>query len=36
VADAAYRGKLAARRRPKDLVADIRGRMFEPVYRDYV
>jgi malate dehydrogenase (oxaloacetate-decarboxylating)(NADP+) len=36
VAEAAYRAKLAARRRPKDLVADIRSRMFEPVYREYV
>ena len=35
VADVAYKAKLAARRRPKDLVADIRGRMFEPVYREY-
>ena len=36
VADVAYKAKLAARRRPKDLVADIRGRMFEPVYREYI
>ena len=36
VAECAYQAKIAARRRPKDLVADIRGRIFEPVYREYV
>ena len=35
VAESAYKAKIAARRRPKDLVADIRSRMFEPVYREY-
>jgi malate dehydrogenase (oxaloacetate-decarboxylating)(NADP+) len=36
VATAAFDAKLAQTRRPKDLEADIRKRMFEPVYRDYV
>lgn len=36
VAEEAYREGLARRVRPTDITADIRGRMFEPVYRDYV
>jgi malate dehydrogenase (oxaloacetate-decarboxylating)(NADP+) len=36
VAESAYKAKIAACLRPKDLVADIRGRIFEPVYREYV
>ncbi len=36
VASSAFDAKLAQARRPKDLEADIRKRMFEPVYRDCV
>jgi len=36
VADEAHRTGLARRARPADLEADIRARMFVPVYRDYV
>ena len=36
VADEAHRAGLARRPQPADLEADIRARMFEPVYRDYV
>lgn len=36
VAAQAYREGLAQRPQPADLEADIRGRMFQPVYRDYV
>jgi malate dehydrogenase (oxaloacetate-decarboxylating)(NADP+) len=36
VADEAHRQGLAGRPRPDDLEADIRARMFVPVYRDYV
>jgi malate dehydrogenase (oxaloacetate-decarboxylating)(NADP+) len=36
VAEEAYRTGLARRPRPDNLYADIRSRMFEPVYRDYV
>lgn len=35
VADEAWRAGLAARPRPDDVEADIRARMFEPVYPDY-
>jgi malate dehydrogenase (oxaloacetate-decarboxylating)(NADP+) len=35
VADVAHANRLAQRARPTDLTADIRGRMFEPVYPDY-
>jgi malate dehydrogenase (oxaloacetate-decarboxylating)(NADP+) len=35
VAAAAYDSGLARAPRPADLVADIQGRMFEPVYREY-
>ncbi|MBI4622573.1 MAG: NAD-dependent malic enzyme [Verrucomicrobia bacterium] len=35
VAAAAHDAGLAARARPPNLVEDIRGRMFEPVYREY-
>jgi malate dehydrogenase (oxaloacetate-decarboxylating)(NADP+) len=35
VAEAAHNSGLAGRPRPADLVEDIRGRMFEPVYREY-
>jgi malate dehydrogenase (oxaloacetate-decarboxylating)(NADP+) len=36
VAEEAHRAGLARRPRPADLVEDIRTRMFEPNYRDYV
>jgi malate dehydrogenase (oxaloacetate-decarboxylating)(NADP+) len=36
LADEAYHAGLARRPRPADLEADIRGCMFEPVYRDYI
>jgi len=36
VAEEAHRAGLARRPRPADLVKDIRARMFEPVYRNYV
>jgi malate dehydrogenase (oxaloacetate-decarboxylating)(NADP+) len=36
VAEAAYAQGLTARARPADVIEDIRARMFEPVYRDYV
>ncbi len=36
LADEAYHAGLARRPRPSDLEADIRGCMFEPVYRDYI
>jgi malate dehydrogenase (oxaloacetate-decarboxylating)(NADP+) len=36
VAEEAYRHKLARKRRPKDLPAWIKSRMFEPDYVDYV
>ena len=36
VAAAAHDSGLAQVPRPEDLLEDIRGRMFEPVYRDYV
>jgi malate dehydrogenase (oxaloacetate-decarboxylating)(NADP+) len=36
VADEAHREGLARRPRPADIEADIRARMFVPVYRDYV
>ena len=36
VAEAAYSQGLTARARPADVIEDIRARMFEPVYRDYV
>ncbi len=36
VAEEAYASGLATVPRPDDLKADIRSRMFEPVYRDYV
>ena len=36
VADEAHREGLARRPRPADVAADIRERMFEPVYRNYV
>ena len=36
VAEEAYRTGLARRPRPADLSADIRSRMFEPSYRDYI
>jgi malate dehydrogenase (oxaloacetate-decarboxylating)(NADP+) len=35
VAEAAHNSGLAGRPRPVDLVEDIRGRMFAPVYREY-
>jgi malate dehydrogenase (oxaloacetate-decarboxylating)(NADP+) len=36
VAEAAYRDGLAVRPRPADIAGDIRARMFNPVYREYV
>ena len=36
VAEEAYATGLAQRPRPADLAADIRSRMFEPSYRDYI
>ncbi|MDO8544996.1 MAG: NAD-dependent malic enzyme [Opitutaceae bacterium] len=36
VAKVAYENGLARRSRPGDIVEDIRGCMFQPVYRDYV
>jgi malate dehydrogenase (oxaloacetate-decarboxylating)(NADP+) len=36
VAKVAYANGLAQRTPPDDWVEDIRSRMFEPVYRDYV
>jgi malate dehydrogenase (oxaloacetate-decarboxylating)(NADP+) len=36
VATAAHNAGLAQAPRPADIVEDIRGRMFEPVYREYV
>ena len=36
VAESAYAGGLARAPRPADIAADIRSRMFQPVYRDYV
>jgi malate dehydrogenase (oxaloacetate-decarboxylating)(NADP+) len=36
VADEAHRAGLARRPRPADLEADIRARMFEPAYREFV
>jgi malate dehydrogenase (oxaloacetate-decarboxylating)(NADP+) len=36
VAEVAHRSGLARAHPPGDLVEDIRGRMFQPVYRDYV
>ena len=36
VAEAAYRNGLTTRNRPDDIAADIRSRMFEPVYQDYL
>ena len=36
VAECAHRTGLARLPRPDDIAADIRGRMFEPVYRDYI
>jgi malate dehydrogenase (oxaloacetate-decarboxylating)(NADP+) len=35
VAAVAHESGLARATRPADLVADIRGRMFEPAYREY-
>jgi len=36
VAESAYAAGLARTPRPDDIAADIRARMFQPVYRDYV
>ncbi len=36
VAESAYAQGLTTRPRPADVMEDIRARMFEPVYRDYV
>ncbi|MDR0533791.1 MAG: NAD-dependent malic enzyme [Verrucomicrobiales bacterium] len=36
VAEEAYDKGLARRERPKDLVADIKSQVFEPVYQDYL
>jgi malate dehydrogenase (oxaloacetate-decarboxylating)(NADP+) len=36
VAKVAHESGLARTRRPDDIAADVRARMFEPVYRDYV
>jgi malate dehydrogenase (oxaloacetate-decarboxylating)(NADP+) len=36
VAEEAYRDRLAQRTTPSDIEADIRARVFEPVYRDYI
>jgi malate dehydrogenase (oxaloacetate-decarboxylating)(NADP+) len=35
VAENAYKAKLTSRRKPKDVLGDVRSRMFEPVYREY-
>jgi malate dehydrogenase (oxaloacetate-decarboxylating)(NADP+) len=36
VAEDAYREGIARRPRPEDIASDLRARMFQPVYRDYV
>jgi malate dehydrogenase (oxaloacetate-decarboxylating)(NADP+) len=36
VAEVAYRRGLAGKRRPADVLADIRANMYEPAYRPYV